>query len=242
MEHTIWKIGDSEIPVRIYREWRDSARISMRRTGIIIRLPSILTKSMEQTQLEKFKGWATKEFTKSTAFQQHFTKREYRDGDTLQVGQRAYFLKIEYTELETHRARRYGREIHLKISNQQESRPKTKAVKMLLSRLVALDFHTEILRRVNELNHLTVQKPIKSIRLKYNRSNWGSCSRQGIINLSTCLLFAPEAAVDYVIIHELAHLAEPNHSDRFWNLVEQFMPDYRQQERWLKENWHFCDF
>ena len=66
---------------------------------------------------------------------------------------------------------------------------------------------------VTNLNNL-----IKGIFLKYNHSNWGSCSHNGNINLSTRLLFAPEAVQDYVIVHELAHLVEPNHSDRFWAL------------------------
>jgi predicted metal-dependent hydrolase len=78
--------------------------------------------------------------------------------------------------------------------------------------------------------------------LKYNQTNWGSCSTRGNINLSTRLLFAPDDVIDYVIIHELAHLLEMNHSNRFWNIVKKAMPEYREKEVWLKKNGHLCDF
>ncbi|HRI62460.1 MAG TPA: M48 family metallopeptidase, partial [Saprospiraceae bacterium] len=83
---------------------------------------------------------------------------------------------------------------------------------------------------------------IKSVNLKYNHSNWGSCSAHNNVNLSTRLLFAPQDVQDYVILHELAHLVELNHSDRFWSLVQGYMPDYREKEKWLKLNRSKCDF
>jgi len=89
---------------------------------------------------------------------------------------------------------------------------------------------------VHELNERHFQQPIDQVRLKYNHSNWGSCSNKGNINLSTRLLFAPPEVIDYVIIHELAHRLEMNHSPRFWKLVADAMPNYREQERWLKEH------
>jgi predicted metal-dependent hydrolase len=108
--------------------------------------------------------------------------------------------------------------------------------------LVAQDYKPAITRRVMELNHLYFQKPVNSVNLKFNRSNWGSCSTKSNLNLSTCLLFAPEDVIDYVIIHELAHLIEMNHSHRFWALVENAMPDYKEKEKWLKDNWQTCVF
>jgi len=56
------------------------------------------------------------------------------------------------------------------------------------------------------------------------------------------LLFAPDEVIDYVCIHELAHLKERNHSPEFWKLVEGALPDYREKEKWLKENSDQCWF
>lgn len=76
------------------------------------------------------------------------------------------------------------------------------------------------------------------IRIKDQKTRWGSCSSKGNINLNWRLILAPEEVMDYVIIHELCHLKEMNHSKAFWELVEQICPDYREQKRWLKENAH----
>jgi hypothetical protein len=115
---------------------------------------------------------------------------------------------------------------------------RAKAVQTLLSRILAADFREEIEERVHHLNRQTVNRPIRRIALKYNTSNWGSCSSDGNINFSTRLLFTPPHVQDYVILHELVHLVEPNHSDRFWATVAHYMPDYEQREQWLRENGH----
>ncbi|MFZ1497581.1 MAG: M48 family metallopeptidase, partial [Saprospiraceae bacterium] len=116
------------------------------------------------------------------------------------------------------------------------------SIATLLSRLAAKDALPQLSRRVHELNHLYFRQPIGTISLKYNHSNWGSCSTSSNLNFSTRLLFAPPSVVDYVIIHELAHLLEMNHSPRFWKLVADAMPDYTTYERWLKANSHLCFF
>ena len=117
-----------------------------------------------------------------------------------------------------------------------------KAISTLLSRIIANDNAAEFIRRVNELNFQYFKKPIKSVNFKYNHSNWGSCSSQTNLNFSSRLLFAPDDVQDYVIIHELAHLIELNHSNRFWKLVSDAMPNYEEKEKWLKKNSHQCRF
>jgi predicted metal-dependent hydrolase len=70
--------------------------------------------------------------------------------------------------------------------------------------------------------------------IRNQRSRWGSCSRSGAIALNYRLVQMPAAVRDYVLLHELMHLKQPNHSRRFWRLVEQVCPEFRAAERWLK--------
>ncbi|OGO33327.1 MAG: hypothetical protein A2Z16_11590 [Chloroflexi bacterium RBG_16_54_18] len=76
----------------------------------------------------------------------------------------------------------------------------------------------------------------KSIRISGARTRWGSCGAKGTLNFSWRLAMAPLEVIDYVVIHELAHLEEKNHSRRYWERVERLMPDYRQRRQWLKKN------
>lgn len=74
------------------------------------------------------------------------------------------------------------------------------------------------------------------MRIKQQRTKWGSCSRKGNINLNWKVLMAPTEVIDYLIVHELAHLKHMNHSKEYWRFVESFMPGYKKSQKWLKEN------
>lgn len=75
-----------------------------------------------------------------------------------------------------------------------------------------------------------------NIRVKEQKSLWGSCSSRNNINYNWRLIMAPKDVLDYIVIHELCHLRYRDHSKNFWNLVEKIMPDYREKKRWLNEN------
>ncbi len=75
----------------------------------------------------------------------------------------------------------------------------------------------------------------QKITVKTQKRLWGSCNHTDkSINLNWVLVMAPLEVIDYVIVHELCHLEVPNHSQRFWEKVKKFMPEYKQQEHWLK--------
>ena len=74
------------------------------------------------------------------------------------------------------------------------------------------------------------------VLIKSQRTLWGSCSAKGNLNFNWRLAFAPRQVLDYVVIHELAHLRELNHSKRFWAMVEKYCPDFRVNRRWLHDN------
>jgi predicted metal-dependent hydrolase len=75
-----------------------------------------------------------------------------------------------------------------------------------------------------------------SVRITDARQRWGSCTHKGGLNFSWRLIQAPLEIVDYVIVHELVHLRQPDHSPRFWAKVEALMPDYKRRRKWLREN------
>lgn len=74
------------------------------------------------------------------------------------------------------------------------------------------------------------------ITIRSQRSRWGSCSSNGNLSFNCLLMLVPQEVLDYVVVHELCHLKELNHSKRFWAEVEGILPDYRLHKKWLKEN------
>ena len=74
------------------------------------------------------------------------------------------------------------------------------------------------------------------LTIRSQATRWGSCSGKGNLNFNWKLALLPEELVDYVVVHELAHRKEMNHSERFWRLVAQVLPDYQERKQWLKEN------
>ena len=100
-----------------------------------------------------------------------------------------------------------------------------------------------ILESAKEKLPRLVSRYAKGMDVEYNqvfvkaqKTRWGSCSDKGNINLNCLLMVVPSYVRKYVIVHELAHRKEMNHSDRFWKLVADEMPDYQKAVKWLRKN------
>ena len=77
---------------------------------------------------------------------------------------------------------------------------------------------------------------VRSVSIRDPKTRWGSCSSRGNLSFSWRLLLAPPEVLEYVVIHELLHLREPNHTRAFWRLVEATRPGWQEQARWLREH------
>ena len=76
----------------------------------------------------------------------------------------------------------------------------------------------------------------KAVRITSARVRWGSCSGDNRLSFSWRIMMAPLHVIDYILVHELVHIREKNHSKRFWSYLESIVPDYRERRTWLKEN------
>ena len=81
-----------------------------------------------------------------------------------------------------------------------------------------------------------VGRDVTRVTIRDQRTRWGSCSSRNTISLNWRLIMAPDSVSDYVIYHELAHLTHMNHSPKFWQLVGEYVPDYKSAETWLKKH------
>lgn len=118
---------------------------------------------------------------------------------------------------------------------EQASRPKR-----LLAHYSVKDFHENkerarafALARLAHFNTFYNHR-IGSVSIRSQKSRWGSCSRKGNLSFNYKIVFLPPALADYLIVHELCHLGEMNHSKKFWMLVAQKIPDYKALRREMK--------
>jgi len=235
-------IDDLQVPLRIVKETRSSVRVSIGKKYVILRLPNYYFGDQVRIQIEWAREWLRKQIAKDDTLRAKFLGKDFLTGDHYRINGKNYYIKISSEKRKTNSGKLKHGLVDIKLSDGLSDFQKANVVQKLMSRVVGQDNLKYVTDRIHELNKLYFQQDIKSVRLKNNSSNWGSCSSSGNLNISTRTLFAPSDVQDYVFVHELAHLIELNHSSRYWTLVRDVMPDYESKEKWLKENNHLCDF
>ncbi|HAE14584.1 MAG: M48 family metallopeptidase [Chitinophagales bacterium] len=235
-------IDGRNIKVFTYLEKRAYSRAAIGSKGVHIRLASWMSKADQQEQYKSLKQWAIQHLNKHKSLSLYKGFRTYEDGSTFEIAGKAFTILRRYHSGQKSTGKLKNGVMTLHLAEGMSPAEEQEHRSYLVARMVGNAFLPEIRRRLEELNVQHFQKAIGKVRLRNNTSNWGSCSYDGNISISTRLLFAPWPAIDYVLIHELAHLVEHNHSDRFWKQVERAMPDYRKHEIWLDKNNHLCQF
>ena len=126
--------------------------------------------------------------------------------------------------------------VTIKLPEGVDAGEKAVLVEKLLYKIVASRMQAQLTEEVLALNAEHFRVGVSRVKLSATTSRWGSCSTSGTISLSTRLLGAPAFCRKAVIVHELAHRIEMNHSDRFWKLVYGAMPEYAAADGWLREH------
>ena len=175
--------------------------------------------------LEKHAAWIAQERDRVTAA---LVTPAWTNGATTMLRGEPVTIRIEEDEEEKsrHRTARYGERSVAIPAGAGDLRPFIEADLRLLAR-------EELGPRLHALA-AAHQLTVAGFTIRNQQSRWGSCSRSGRIALNYRLVQMPPSVCDYVLLHELMHLKQQNHSRRFWRLVEAACPTFRDSERWLK--------
>lgn len=229
------------VPIEVHLEQRKTLRAAFGKNKVIVRIPRSLPQEEQRREYETAKKWIAKTLNKKPELLNQFIFKSY-DNTIIVVMGDEYTITLEETNLKSCRGKLSNKKICLSIPAAWDSSVSSEMSKKTLAKLFGKAYQQQISEEVQSLNLLHFNRDINTIKLKYNKSNWGSCSSNKNINLSTRLLLAPAKVREYVIIHELAHLKEMNHSPRFWKIVEEACPEYKQHEKWLTKNGPSIDF
>lgn len=231
------------LEVRVYKEFRDSYRYSIGKKYIILRMPyGTDVGPLMEIQLGKLRQWVDERIRETPGILNRLVPRIYRHEEELRVMGDVYTLNITESIRKTVTAKISGSTIFIKCPSNAKEKSKQDGIREVIIKLMNKAYLPVIKHRVFQINDRFFREPIENVTLKYNTSNWGSCSSIRNINLSSRLLLTNRDVIDYVIVHELAHLKEMNHSKAFWDIVERVMPDYQKYEDWLDDNGTECYF
>lgn len=237
-------IDGLKIPVKIIIERRSGARVALGGTHVILRIPKPI---LFNSNIQKHVDWATAwlrdlKSKKPGVLDRYLNKKVYQNDQVFSIGNKNFTLQISESNRQSGIIKLMANDVLSLMIPLESNYDKQKLIKELLIKFCQNYFLPEIIKKVNLYNKLYFQKTINGVRLKYNKSNWGSCSTGKNLNFSIRLFFAPDDVIDYVVVHELAHLVEMNHSDKFWSIVERIIPDYPEKEKILKINNSNFDF
>jgi len=220
--------------LKIFFEKRMHSSLSINK-NIIIRIPLSLTRDEQIREILRLKSIAIDHITKKP--NKFISKAKvYVDKQEINVLDKKYILNITYNNKKTGYVKCIDNVIKLIIPKILSQEMQNKFISIFLNKIIAKEYLNFITQKVNFFNDLYVKSHIKSISLRKATSKLGSCSMDNDLMFSTFLLLAPEDKIDYVVVHELAHTIEHNHSNKFWDIVNKIIPDYKEKKSWLKDN------
>lgn len=209
---------------QLIRQHRKSIGIYIRDNGVEVRVPQQLSKAEIDQFVKSKRDWIARALT-----EQH-NKLQQKAAFTLNYGDTVRYRGQEYpiTAVPGNHVGYNGSSFWLPPDLPPAQ---IKAACIQIYRLFAKPVLTE------KVLAFAAQMKVQPSSLKINgaKTRWGSCSTEKSLNFSWRLLMAADEAIDYVVVHELAHIREMNHSARFWSIVAAVLPDYKQRQMSLKE-------
>ncbi len=243
MSVNLYQTNHLPVPVKIIVEPRKTARVSLGKAEIIVRLPKHISVAEKERTIKQFLDWAKKQIQEKNYYQLQQNSVDNYQHKTIKIWNNEFIIDIEYIQSGRNKLSYRGTNI-LKIYLLQQTTDahKKQEIQRFLLRFTEKYFLSAIQKRTLYWNDYYFKEKIEKIDIKHTISRWGSCSTSRKISFSTKLLLLPQEIIDYVIVHELAHLKEMNHSPKFWKHVENAMPDYKNHRKWLQQHGTKFDF
>lgn len=218
--------------LKIIRSSRKTIEIQIKnRKLVVIRVPKEATQNQIDEVLKRKEPWIEKHLKgfKETELKAH--KIDFKEGAIWHIVGEAYSLNYHIEE----QLDRYTLNLQNNTINIQMPRYEERIIKKLLQELISRILLRYVYSRVDVLSEpLGVE--VNQVKIKKQKTLWGSCSTKKNINMNMMIAFAPLPVIDYLLVHELCHLKEMNHSNNYWALVASIIPDHKVHRDWLKKH------
>jgi hypothetical protein len=228
------------VSIQVHIEMRNNVRFSFGKDKLIFRIPNYFDSTAKNTSYKNGLKWAEKAINKKPHLLNRIAGKDYTGILQYKLMDIEWKLSISYADNSKIKHSFYSNQLLLQLPNEYLN--SSKLIPKILSKIFAKKYKNNLIEEVNYINQQYFNKEISNIRLKYNSSNWGSCSSKGNLNFSTRVLLLPKSVREYVIIHEMCHLIQMNHSDKFWKEVAKRCRDYKKAELFLNNQAGPLDF
>ncbi len=209
----------------IYSNRKTLSLIVERDRSVVVRAPNGMPEDQVRQSVESKKLWLFEKMRHPAKYPERPVRKEFVSGETLLYLGRNYRLELtddDYPEVRFQSCFYISRSLKARAKEMLQEWYMQRAREKLLSKI------NQYAQKMGvEYNQILISN------LKYQ---WASCTPKMNLNFNWRIIQAPMAVVEYVIVHELAHLLELNHSEKFWNVVAVQVPDYERAKEWLREN------
>lgn len=216
----------------LIRSSRSGIGITIERDGsVVVKAPEDILIDEIDKHIWKKRLWIWEKLAIKKTHQENEVKKQFISGESFYYLGKSYRLKI------------VDGEMPLKLKNGWFELGKSSHHKA--KELFKNWYSVHLKNKINErLQYLSKQSNIviPEYRIMELGYRWGSCTKDGILNFNWKIAMAPIGVIDYIILHEIVHLQEHTHNDKFWKEVTKLMPNYLEKKEWLKQHGSELDF
>lgn len=228
------KYGTTTIYYSHYKQTRNDVRITVNLiNGVEVYTPKNINEEKLSQIIKQKAPWIYQKLEELSEVKATVQPKEFVSGEKLPYLGRHYRLKV-HKEAISHASFRFkqGRFIAMVPSDWSQDQ-----IQQHLEQKLIAWYHkhglNKILERANNYQSILGVEP-RSLQLKTQHKRWGTCTPRGDIYLNWRIVMAPIRVIDYIIVHELAHLIVPEHNEQFWRTVRTTLPHYQEAKEWLR--------
>lgn len=160
--------------------------------------------------------------------------KEYEDGEKFQILGESYYLNIYYKDINNAILNVENEKIEIILPLSYAEEDNTEQIKKMIDKMYYMIAEKEVESAMEKTRKMVGLAP-EEYKIKKIKYAWGTCSSRKVITINQNLMMYSRKAIEYVVLHEICHLKYMNHSKKFWEMVESYMPDYKEAEKELKK-------
>jgi predicted metal-dependent hydrolase len=225
------------VPYRLIRSKRNKyVRLTVQMgSGLRVSAPRWVPEKDIPRYIRERAEWVLDKLTEFAKIERDMPHQRYTHNARVMFLGRSYALRIHKGLNGMAQAKLLGSRMHVALPEPLLHQHREECVRMVMHRWYRTQAEKIIRDRVMMYAVAMDVNPAR-VSIRKQKTRWGSCSADGNVNINQFLVKAPPKIIDYVIVHELAHLREHNHSPNFWTLVEHHCPDRLVSQQWLKDH------